>query len=67
MVIERINNEIVIRLPADIDTTGFKQIAKYIKCKNAIKKSVQREEQINLLADESKKRWWDENKAKYIK
>ncbi len=67
MVIEKTNNEIIFRLPADIDTSGFQRIVNYLKYKEAIRKSVGTEEQANKLADESKKRWRTENKAKFIK
>jgi hypothetical protein len=67
MVIEKINNEIIFRLPADIDTTGFERIVKYLKYKEAIRKSEGTDEQANKLADESKKRWWTENKTRFIK
>jgi hypothetical protein len=67
MVIERTNNEIIFRLPADIDTTGLQRIVNYLKYKEAIRKSQGTEEQANKLADESKKRWWTENKERFIK
>ena len=67
MVIEKTNDEIIFRLPADIDTSGFERIVNYLKYKEAIRKSVGTEEQANKLADESKKRWRAENKAKFIK
>ncbi len=67
MVIERTDNEIVFRLPADIDTSGFERIVNYLKYKEAIRKSEGTEEQANELADESKKRWWAENKQRFIK
>ncbi|MEO6852064.1 MAG: hypothetical protein ABI203_11865 [Mucilaginibacter sp.] len=67
MVIERINNEIVFRLPADIDTSGLERIVNYLKYKEAIRKSAGTEAQADQLADESKKRWWAENKGKFIK
>jgi len=67
MVIEKTNNEIIFRLPADIDTNGFQRIVNYFKYKEAIRKSHGTEEQANKLADESKKRWWAENKERFIK
>lgn len=67
MVIEKTNNEIIFRLPADIDTTGFERIVNYFKYKEAIRNSKATETQANQLADESKKRWWAENKEKFIK
>lgn len=67
MVIERTSNEIIFRLPADIDTTGLQRIVNYLKYKEAIRKSEETESQANKLADESKKRWWAENKKRFIK
>jgi hypothetical protein len=67
MVIERTKNEIIFRLPADIDTAGFERIVNYLKYKEAIRKSQGTEEQANKLAKESKTRWWAENKEKFIK
>ncbi|WP_448699475.1 hypothetical protein ACFGVR_20890 [Mucilaginibacter sp. AW1-3] len=67
MVIERTNNEIIFRLPSDIDTSGFERIVNYLKYKEAIRNSEATEEQANELADESKKNWWAENKHRFIK
>jgi hypothetical protein len=67
MVIEKTNNEIILRLPADIDTAGFDRIVNYLKYKEAIRLSKGTEKQANELADESKKRWWAENKQRFIK
>lgn len=67
MVIERTSNEIIFRLPADIDTTGLQRIVNYLKYKEAIRKSEGTESQANKLSDESKKRWWAENKERFIK
>lgn len=67
MVIERTNDEVIFRLPADIDTAGFERIVNYLKYKEAIRLSAGTDEQANALADESKKRWWTENKARFIK
>ena len=67
MVIERTNNEIIFRLPLDIDISGFQRIVNYIKYKETIRKSEGTEDQANELANESKSRWWKENKERFIK
>lgn len=67
MIIERKNNEILVRLPADIDTMGLQRIINYLKFKEATKNSTATEEQANKLADESKKNWWAENKHRFMK
>ncbi len=67
MVIERTNNEIIFRLPAGMDVSGLQRIVNYLKYKETIMKSKGTEVQVNQLADESKKRWWKENKRRFIK
>ena len=67
MVIERTNKEIIFRLPGDIDISGLQRIVNYLKYKETIMKSKGTEAQANQLADESKKRWWAENKERFIK
>jgi len=67
MKIERTNNEVIFKLPADVDTLGLQRIINYLKFKESVKNSAATEEQANKLANESKKRWWEENKHKYIK
>ena len=67
MIIERTENEIIIKLPSNIDTIGFQRIINYLKYKEATADSLADEDQINQLADESKKNWWAENKHRFIK
>jgi len=67
MVIERTNKEIIFRLPVDIGISGLQRIVNYLKYKETILKSEGTEEQANQLANESKKRWWAENKERFIK
>ncbi len=67
MIIERTKNEVIFRLPADIDTLGLQRIIDYLKYKETIKQSKATEEQANELANESKSNWWKENKNRFIK
>ena len=67
MVIERTNKEIIFRLPADLDISGLQRIVNYLQYKELVMKSEGTEEQANQLANESKKRWWTENKERFIK
>ncbi len=67
MTIERTNNEVILRLPADVDTLGLQRIINYLKYKETIKGSKATEDQANELAKESKSRWWSENKNRYLK
>lgn len=67
MVIERINNEIVIKVSSDTDITGLQRLIDYIKFREIASKSKASEEEINNLVRESKADWWKRNKNRFIK
>jgi hypothetical protein len=67
MTIEQINNELIFRIPLDIGYENLENIIRYLKYLETVKESRASEKDANLIADESKKRWWAENKHKYIK
>lgn len=67
MVIERTSDEIIFRLPADTDIFAIQRFLNYLRYKESIKESKATEEQAQSLAKESKKRWWKENKNRFIK
>ncbi|WP_031427396.1 hypothetical protein [Flavimarina sp. Hel_I_48] len=67
MIIERTEDEVIFRLPADTDISSLQRILDYLKYKEAISKSQGTEEQAQELARESKARWWEENKERFIK
>jgi hypothetical protein len=66
MTIEQTNNELIFRIPLDIGYENLENIIRYLKYLEAVKESKASEQDANLIADESKKRWWAENKHKYI-
>ena len=67
MVIERINNEIVIKVSSDTDITGLQRLIDYIKFREIASKSKANEDEINNLVRESKADWWERNKSRFIK
>lgn len=67
MLVERTSDEIIFRLPADIDINSLQKILNYLKYKTAIKDSKATEEDAQELANESKSTWWAENKNRFIK
>ncbi|MGC4130503.1 MAG: hypothetical protein QM564_13345 [Bergeyella sp.] len=67
MTIERTTNEIIFRLPSDIDILSLQKILNFLKYKNAVKNSKATEKDAENLAEELKENWWKENKKKYIK
>lgn len=66
MIIEKTDKEILIRVPAKTNLIGLQRILDYIKFREIASKSKATQEEIDVLAYESKKRWWSENKDKFI-
>lgn len=67
MLIERTSNEVIIRLPASVDTTGLQRLVDYLTYKEATSKSQATQEQVNKLAKEVKKGWWKKNSKRFLK
>ena len=67
MVIERTNKEIIIRLPAFVDTTGLQNLVDYLTYKEATSKSKAKQSDIDTLSSEVKKGWWAENRSRLVK
>lgn len=67
MVLERTDNEIVIRLPKGIDWGDLEAILKYIRYREIVSKSQATQEQIDQIASEMNKGWWEANKHRFLK
>jgi hypothetical protein len=66
MVIERINDEIVVRVPAYIDMEDVQRFIDLIKFKEAKANTQATDEDINNLVKEVKKGWWEANRSRFI-
>ena len=67
MVIERTTNEVIIRLPASVDTTGLQRLVDYLTYKEATANSQATQEEVDKLADEVKNGWWKKNRKRVMK
>jgi hypothetical protein len=67
MLIERTNTEVIIRLPAYVDTEGLQRLVDYLSYKEATAKSKAKQADVDKLAKEVKKGWWAENKDRVLK
>lgn len=67
MVIERTKNEIIIKLPTYIDTKGLQNLINYLAYKEATDKSKAKQEDVDKLAKDIKKGWWNRNRSRFIK
>jgi hypothetical protein len=67
MIIERTNKEILIRIPNTVDLEGAQRIIDYIRYQEVTSKSKASQEDVDNLADEINKDWWDKNKDTFLK
>ena len=67
MYIERTNKEIIIRLPATVNTDGLQRFIDYLCYKEATANSQAKQEDVDKLAKDVKKGWWAENRRRFIK
>jgi len=67
MIVERVDNEVIIRLPAFMDIEAMQRTIDLISLKEATARSVATQKGIDLLAEEANKGWWAENRSRYIK
>lgn len=67
MVIERTSDEVIIRLPASVDTADLQRFIDYLIYKEATANSKATQEQIDRLAKKVKEGWWEKNRKRFIK
>jgi hypothetical protein len=66
MIIERTNNEVIIRLPVTTDTTYLEEMVDYIRFKEITSKSKATQEQVDSLVKSIKKGRWQANRKRLI-
>jgi len=62
MIIERNNKEVIIRLPASINTDDLQDFIDYTRYKELTSKSKATQKDADDLADKINKDWWTENR-----
>ncbi len=67
MIVERINDQIVIKISHSVDTFGFQRIMDYLDYLEITSKSKATQEDADKLADELNENWWSKNREKFIK
>jgi hypothetical protein len=66
MTIQTVNNQIIITLPANIDMEGVQRLINYLLYKEATKDSKARQEEVDRLAREVNKQWWQQNQQRFL-
>ena len=67
MLIERTNNEIIIRIPVTVDADDLQDFIDYIRYKELTSDINVPQNKINKLASDLNKNWWKENRKRFIK
>ena len=67
MQIERTNTEVIIKLPAYVDTNGLQRLVDYLTYKEATAKSKAKQSDVDALANEVKAGWWAKNRNRLVK
>ena len=67
MLIERTNKEVIIRLPASVDTTDLQDFLNYARYKELTSDIHVGQREIDKLAERINSKWWAKNKNKLVK
>ncbi len=67
MTIERTDSEIIIRIPPVIDIEELQRLLNYLIYKEVTAESQATQEQVDALAKEVNRNWWQDNKDRFLK
>ena len=66
MNIVKENNEIVVRIPENINAQLLDRILDYLRAKSILSKSKGTQENVDQLTNEIEKDWWKKNKKRLL-
>ena len=66
MIIERTKSEIVIRVSSKVNTYGLQRLVDYLRYQELTASSQVKQSDIDALAKEVNKNWWNNNKQRFI-
>lgn len=67
MQIERNNKEIIIRIPANVDTDDIQELLNYTRYKELTSKFSVNQTQVDKISKKVNKGWWSKNSKRFIK
>lgn len=67
MLIKRTGDELIISIPASVDTTGLQRLIDFLTYQEATASSKATQQQVDKLAREVKKGWWKRNRKRLVK
>ncbi|MBL0024231.1 MAG: hypothetical protein IPO98_04090 [Saprospiraceae bacterium] len=66
MTIQRKGDELIIKLPKNIDLNGLQRLIDYIKYNQLTNNSKAKQEDVDKLSSEVNKDWWAKNKYRLL-
>ena len=67
MLIERTSKEVIIRLPASVDTVDLQDFLNYARYKELTANFKTDQKEVDKIANEINAKWWTKNRSKFIK
>lgn len=67
MLVERTNKEVIIRLPASVDTEDLQDFLNYARFKELTTNFKVDQKEVDKLAGQVNAKWWTKNRNKLIK
>jgi len=67
MIVERTNNELIIRLPATVNAAEIQDLLNYLRYQELTSKFAVKQNEVDKLANQANQGWWKHNKDKFIK
>jgi len=67
MLVERTEKEVIIRLPASVDTEDLQEILNFARYKELTADFKTEQSEVDKLAAEINSKWWSKNRARLIK
>ncbi|SFF43536.1 hypothetical protein [Thermoflexibacter ruber] len=66
MLIQQTPTEIIIRIPSGVEVEGLQRLIDFLKFRELVSKSKATQEQVDELASQINKNWWEKNKDKLL-
>jgi len=67
MIVERTNKEIIIKLPASVDTEDLQDLLNYARYKELTSDFKINQKEVDKLAIDINAKWWAKNRNKLVK
>lgn len=67
MLVERTTKEVIIRLPASVNTEDLQEFLNYARYKELTSDFKVGQKEVDKLASQINTKWWTKNRSKFVK